>query len=118
MEISVEKMLPVVRERLAVIKHDASTKMAAKLLSNHHINLVVVCDDLGRMIGVITKTDVVRQMGDCGGHGCKVSAVKIMSRDVIYCQPSDSLHQAWSKMKKEGFFTYLLLIRASCHLAS
>ncbi len=104
MMIPVEKILPAARERLAVIRHDAPTKAAAKLLNNHHINLVVICDDLGHMVGVITKTDLVRQMGDCGGHGCKISAVKIMSRKVTYCQPSDSLHYVWLKMKKEGFF--------------
>jgi len=100
----VERMLPVARERLATVKHDAPLMAAAKLLDGRHINLVVVCDDSGRMVGVITKTDIVRQMGRCDGSGCTTGAARMMSRDVTYCQPSDLAHHVWSMMKERGLF--------------
>jgi succinate dehydrogenase hydrophobic membrane anchor protein len=43
----VERMLPVARERLVTIRHDALLTKAARLLDERHTNLVVVCDDGG-----------------------------------------------------------------------
>ena len=58
----VERMLPVARERLVTIRDDALLANAARLLDSRHINLVVACDSSGAMVGVVTKTDIVRQM--------------------------------------------------------
>jgi len=68
--IRVEKIVPVARERLVTVRDDAPLTEAAKFLDGHHVNLVVVCDKHGAMAGVITRTDVVRQMSLCMGCGC------------------------------------------------
>lgn len=86
------------------IRHDAPLMAAARLLDGRHINLVVVCGDAGRMVGVVTKTDIVRQMGRCNGSSYTTAAAVMMSRDVTYCQSSDTLHHVWSIMKEHGLF--------------
>ena len=100
--ILVERMLPVARERLVTIRDDALLMMAARLLDGRHINLVVVCDNGGAMVGVITKTDVVRQMGRCDGSCCTAAVATVMTRDVTHCHPGDLLHEVWSVMKERG----------------
>jgi CBS domain-containing protein len=98
--IRVEKIVPVARERLITVRDDAPLVEAAKFLDGGHINLVVVCDKAGAMVGIVTRTDVVRQMALCQGCGCTAAAATVMTRDVIYCRPGDLLHDVWSIMKE------------------
>src|SRR3546814_18534725 len=57
--LKVERILPAARERLVTIKTDALLIDAARLLNGPQVNLVVVCDESGKMAGVITKADIV-----------------------------------------------------------
>jgi CBS domain-containing protein len=96
----VEKIVPVARERLVTVRDDAPLTEAARFLDGYHINLVVVCNKRGAMVGVVTRTDVVRQMSLCQGCGCTAAAATVMTKDVTYCHPSDSLQNVWSIMKE------------------
>ena len=97
-----EQMLLRARERLVTIGAGASVREAAKLMSKPHTDLVVACDDDDRMVGVLTKNDIVRQMGQCDGSACAVQVDMIMTRGVTSCRPSEVLHDVWSVMKKGG----------------
>ena len=99
---SVEKILPVARERLVTVANDAPLMEAAKFLDGRHINLVVVCDKGGAMVGIITRTDIVRQMSICNGCGCTAVVATMMTKDVTFCRPNDSLHDVWLIMKEKG----------------
>jgi len=98
--ILVEKIVPVARERLVTVRDDAPLMDAARFLDGGHINLVVVCDKNGAMVGIITRTDVVRQMSVCQGCGCTAAVATVMTKDVISCRPGDSLRDVWSIMKE------------------
>jgi CBS domain-containing protein len=98
----VEGMLPTARKRLVTIGVDAPLIDAAKLLRELHTDLVVVCSCDELLAGVITKTDLVRQMSQCQGSGCATAASTVMTRTVILCHPSDLLHDVWSIMKERG----------------
>jgi CBS domain-containing protein len=98
----VDAILPGARERLAMISHDAPLIQAAQLLSNAAVNLVVVQNDDGTLAGVITKTDVVRQIGRCVGSSCTTAASAVMTQKVIACHPGESLTEVWATMKQRG----------------
>lgn len=93
----------VARSRLVTISADASLVDVAKPLSDTQISLVVVCDSDGAMVGVITKTNIVQQFGRCGESACTTAAADVMTRDVTYCRPTDSLPDVLSMMAKRGF---------------
>lgn len=93
----------VARSRLVMIGGDATLMDAAKLLSNTQISLVVVCGPDGAMAGVITKTDIVRQIGHCGGSACTRAAADVMTRDVVSCSSTDYLPDVLALMHKCGF---------------
>ena len=93
----------VAHSRLATISADALLVDAAKLLSDTHISLIVVCDYAGVMVGVITKTNIVQQIGRCVGSACRTAAAEVMRRDVTYCRPTDYLPDVLSTMAKRGF---------------
>ena len=100
--IFVEKIVPIARDRLVTVRDDSLLADAARLLDGPHINLVVVCDKGGAMTGIVTKTDVVRQISLFLGkdYGCTVPVAAAMTRDVIYCRPGDLLQDVWSTMKE------------------
>lgn len=98
----VEQMLPQARERLATIGAAASVTAAAEITSRLHADLVVVCDGTGSMVGVITKTDIVSQIGRCGAGGCSASVEAIMTREALSSRPDESLQDVWTAMKARG----------------
>ena len=98
----VERILPVARERLVTIRDNALLMEAAKLLGDRHTNLVVVCNDDGAMVGVVTKTDVVRQISCCHGSGCTMAVATVMIQDVTHCRPDHLLQDVWSIMKERS----------------
>ena len=99
----VERILPTALKRLSTIQADAVLTEAATLLSNTHISLVVVCNLDGVMAGILTKTDVVRQIARYAGSRCTVTVSDVMTRDVVYCSSNDTLQDALSKMKDHTF---------------
>jgi CBS domain-containing protein len=88
---------------MITIQEDASLVDAARLLSDTHRAILVVCNGEGAMVGVITKTDVVRQVAQCQGsvEGKRLSMV--MTRTVTSCQSDDQLHDVLAVMKEMGF---------------
>lgn len=98
----VERMLARACERLATISESASVKDAAALMARPHTDLVIVCGDDGRMVGVLTKTDIVGQITRCMGSGCTTKVDTIMTRDVASCQTGELLRDIWSMMRTRG----------------
>ncbi|HVB82463.1 MAG TPA: CBS domain-containing protein [Candidatus Binataceae bacterium] len=96
----VERMLPAARNRLVTIRDDAPLIDAATLLRDLDSDLVVVCNSDELLVGVITKTDVVRQISHCHGSGCITAASNVMTRTVILCRSGDPLREVWSVMKE------------------
>lgn len=95
----VEGMLETAREKLVTITDDAKLIEAAKLLTSG-TDLVIVCDGQGALQGVVTKTDVVRQISVCQGATCMCPASTVMTRDVGLCRGADRLQDV-SKLMKE-----------------
>ena len=98
----VSEMLPTALGRLATIRADARLIDAARLLTHSHVNLVVVCDCGGALSGVITSTDIVRQISSCAGQACTTVAAAVMTREVISCGRDDPVSDVWSTMRKRG----------------
>ena len=101
----VASILSIARERLVTVQADALLTEAAKLLCDTHRALLVVCDVKGTMVGVITKTDVVRQVAR--SHGTLSDArggfADVMTTVVTYCRQGDSLHDVLALMHLRNF---------------
>lgn len=94
----VEGILGTARERLVTIFDDANLIEAAKLLISG-TDLVVVCDGEGALRGVVTKTDVVKQISVCQGASCKCTVSAVMTRDVALCVQKDRLQDVSDLMR-------------------
>lgn len=99
----VHQMLPLARQRLAIVGADTPLHEVAKNLALEQINLVVVCDAEGRMAGVINDSDVVHAVCDCRTgcrQACALECGRIMTADVVSCRTGDSLSDVLAVMKK------------------
>ena len=88
--------------RMATIARDALLRDAAKLLTQTQISLVVVCNPGRTMAGVITKSDIVRQIGHCAGGACQTAAADVMTRQVAFCRAADRLADVLLTMQTQG----------------
>lgn len=97
----IEKFLPTARKRMCCIGLNATLLQAARLLESDR-DMLVVCDDEGRMAGVLTKSDAVHQIGICTGASCTSMVIEAMTREVTTATPEDHLGDAWEIMKTSG----------------
>ena len=98
----VERILPAARKRLVTLDAGARLIEAAVLLGRPDVGLVVVCDGNGLVAGVLTRTDLVRQMGRCAGGACAIAASSVMTPDVASCRRDEHLRDVWARMKQHG----------------
>lgn len=94
----VKDILDAARERLITIADSAQLIDAAKILTSG-TDLVIVCNSGGILQGIITKTDVVRQMSVCQGSSCTCAASLVMMNDVVLCRKEDLLKDVSQLMK-------------------
>jgi predicted transcriptional regulator len=97
----VDDLLPTARDRLSTIGDDAPLIEAARRLRSG-VDILVVCSLAGLMRGVITKTDVVAQIGQCQGSACLTAASTSMAQNVVSCRSGDSLEDLWNRMNERG----------------
>ena len=98
----VAHMLPGARNRLVLIRDDKPLTEAASLLVDTDRHMVVVCNRNNVMVGVVTRSDIVRQIRHCQGCACTTPCTEVMTKEVVFCSPDDSLHDVWTLMKSKG----------------
>ncbi|TYB81132.1 CBS domain-containing protein [Maritimibacter fusiformis] len=98
----VEKLLPVIRARLTCITPQAALLEAARLLDGERDIVLVCTPGEDRLVGIVTKTDVVRMTGRCAGASCTAPIEAAMTRDVVTTTPGAWLNEAWQVMRERG----------------
>lgn len=94
----VHDMPEVARARLVLIADDAQLIDAARFLTAG-AEIVVVRDVDGIVQGVVTKSDVVRQISVCQGAASHCAVSTVMTRNPLLCHGSDLLQDVSLKMK-------------------
>lgn len=100
--LQVNDLEAVTRSRLATVPLHTPLREVAQRLSGTQIALVAVCDADGVLAGVISKTDIVRQIGHCMGSACCTLASHVMKTDVVTCEPTDLLEGVLDLMRTRG----------------
>ena len=92
----------VARSRLLTVGVDALLAEVAAALSSAQISLVMVCDAAGAVVGVITETILVRQLGFGQAGVFSTPAGDVMSREYTVCGPADTLSEVLAMMHERG----------------
>lgn len=76
--------------KLVTVRPEQTVRQALGLLSEHNIGALIVVDDTGRPVGILSERDIVREAArNEAVFGKAVQA--LMTRDVILGTPADDL---------------------------
>ena len=76
-------------EAVATVAPGRSVAEAARLLSENRIGALVVCNDGGPPVGILSERDIVRELGRRGTGALEDSVSAMMTREVITCDPEE-----------------------------
>jgi predicted transcriptional regulator len=92
------------RQRLVTCQPEATLNAVAKLLYQHSIGAMPVCELSGRMVGVISERDLVRAFARTDLNELQfIHAADVMTKQVVTCGPDDSIKMAQQLMKAHHF---------------
>lgn len=86
--MKVQEFVQKASERLASVTPDMGIHEVAEKLAEPLIDLVVVTDEGGKLVGVVTDTDIVNWVAKAKpGEPWDATAKSLMSTDVFSCTP-------------------------------
>ena len=100
--MKVRNILATKGGRVITIAPDKSVREAVALLVQHRIGAVVVTDDSGYLIGILSEREVMRTAaGDEGVFGRPVA--EVMTREVVIGMPQDDVLAVAHTMLEKRF---------------
>lgn len=92
---------PRMKRDLVTVTPGATLEEAARLLNSHRIHHLPVVEEVDRLVGIVSDTDLRNATldgmfggADGGDSGRPVTAGEIMTRDVVTLSPGDTLDDA------------------------
>ncbi len=85
-------------EEIFRIKAAGSIAEAATALTEMRIGALLVEDDGGNIVGILSERDIVGGMGPHGADLHDVRVSELMTRDIIRCSPADTVNEAMAMM--------------------
>jgi CBS domain-containing protein len=80
------------------IDDEATLQEAAQMLDQKRVGAVVVLDDHGRVEGVLSERDIVREVARRGPSVLRERVGSIMTRGVIMAGPDDTIDDGLARM--------------------
>jgi CBS domain-containing protein len=87
-----------------------SVAQLSQQLSTRRIGSMLVLDGEGAVAGIISERDLVRALASHGAKAMELEARQVMTRDVVTCDPDDSIDQVMQTMTS-GRFRHLPVVR-------
>jgi CBS domain-containing protein len=82
----------------------------SRQLSTRRIGAVLVVDRLDRVAGIVSERDIVHALATHGAPALELGAGEVMTRDVVTCDPDDSIDHVMQTMT-HGRFRHLPVVR-------
>lgn len=89
--MQVKDILRAKETTVVTIQPDATVHAAMQTMVTHHIGSLIVIDDQGKVIGIITERDILRE---CTARSEQVKATlvqQVMTKDLIIGVPDDEV---------------------------
>ena len=80
------------------IRADASIAEASVALTEHRIGALLVEDENGEIVGILSERDIVRGMAPHGADLQNVAVSELMTRNIIQCSADDTVNEAMAMM--------------------
>ena len=75
------------RSKVASIGHRDNVKEAAMRMFSHNVGCLIVTDDQGKFIGLVTERDIARHMALSPDSGVGTMVSQIMTNHIVSCPP-------------------------------
>jgi CBS domain-containing protein len=96
--MNVETILRGKGDWVATIRPDATIAEAVDMLNRERVGALVVSEDGTELAGVLSERDIVRALGRHGEDLLSRPVDDIMTRNVITCEPADTVAELMSEM--------------------
>ena len=90
-------------DRLIGLEDSRTLADAAQLLTRERIGALIIRNASGDMIGILSERDIVRAMAAGGGDAITRPVSSVMTRDVLCCEPEDSVADVMAMMTARRF---------------
>jgi diguanylate cyclase (GGDEF)-like protein len=80
--------------KIASIGHRESVKKAAAMMFSHKVGCLIVTDDQGKLIGLVTERDIARHVAVSPDSGAGIQVAQIMTDHIVSCAPGITTGEA------------------------
>lgn len=87
-------------EHAVCVNPEATLDSVAKLMGDHHIGCVPVCENSGKVVGIVTDRDIMLRGVACDKDCCKTPVSEVMTTRVIQATPETDIAQITNLMAK------------------
>jgi CBS domain-containing protein len=89
---------------------DTSVAQVSQQLSTRRIGSVLVMEGGNTVTGIVSERDLVRALASHGANAMELQARHVMTREVVTCDPDDSIDKVMETMTR-GRFRHLPVVR-------
>lgn len=82
---------------------DVSLYDVARLLSDHGVGCVVVANENGEVVGIVSERDIIRAVAQLGLDVLQSPIESCMTKSVVSCRETDTIEQLMSEMTTHRF---------------
>ncbi|MBL4646515.1 MAG: inosine-5-monophosphate dehydrogenase [Hyphomicrobiales bacterium] len=73
------------------------------ILREHRIGAILIVDDAGKLIGILSERDIVRKISTDGPDALQCDAEQCMTKEIVVCTPQDTIQVAMERMTTGRF---------------
>ena len=88
-------------EDVCCVRPETKIQEVAKLMNQHHIGCVPVCDDNNCICGIVTDRDIILRCVACNKDTNQTATSDIMTCNVTTCKQDDEMTNAQTKMEQK-----------------
>ena len=92
----------VMTSQVISVSEGENVERVAKLMDQHNIGSIIVTDEKGKPVGIITERDIVKRVVTKNLLSSKIHAKEIMSAPLITVSPREKISEAARKMSRLG----------------
>ena len=88
--MKIESILTTKSSKVYTVRPDRSLREAVDLLAEHNIGALIVVDEAGKPIGIISERDIIREAAQSESVFAQ-TVDRVMTKDLITASPEDDL---------------------------
>lgn len=101
--MNVAEILKGKGNRIVSVRPSDSVESVVATLARERIGALLVREEGGRVAGVLSERDIVSGIARSGAALLKQSAAELMTKNVVYCSPRDSIQSVMERMTERRF---------------